>query len=248
MLIGDQGLRTYQGDFHHSNAGFLAMAWKLEGDNELRRDLPVDFFGGAIARTFMKRKLLPKSAVLIEIGWPLTPPKTTWTDASARFVRCIGPSPDAEIQALEAMLRNPLRQHDTPLGRFTRDDQLAWVEGSINWLGLPASATMEAALDIDVAMQLPVLTRLLDEQQNRDAQIREAIVAGLYDLWCDNWRQDDAIVSPGEFASRMQVESIGIHRDGDFEVWLRDADFFWGHGVMVRGTLEGGFEPAEMHG
>lgn len=107
---------------------------------------------------------------------------------------------------------------------------------------------MEAQLDIDIEAQEKVLTALLANQAAWDAKARTAIISGLYELWRDVWREDDPLLSEAEFAARMPLEGINVQRDGDFDLWFKDADLFWGHGVLVRGTLDAGLEPGEMHG
>lgn len=248
LLVGDYGLRRYKGWNGHQSSGFSALAWKFDGESGIGRDLVVNFKGNFLTFALTKRKVLPVTALAIEIAWPLTPPIESWESDSADLVRVVGPSNDPEILSLERMRRSPQRQFELAMGRFERNDELGWIEGKIDWLGRQTKAILEAELDIDIPAQEAVLAQLIADQKRWDSLAREAIASGLYDLWLDTWRDDKPIVSEHEFASRMPLDSIGTNRDGEFEMWFDDADFFWGHSVLVRGSLAGGLELAEMHG
>ncbi len=243
VLTDEYGLRAYDARLWpvgSPKAGFMAMAWKLEGDSDVRRDLSI------ATASAMERGLRAKTAALIEIEWPLVPPKELWETEVATLVRCIGPSDDPVFQTLESSFRNPKPFYQTALGHFVRDEGVGWIEGEGQWLGAPVTLTMDAELEIDIPAEEALIAALLANQSDWDAKARLAISDGLYEIWRDHWRDDEPVIDETEFAARMQIYTIGAHRDGRFELWFRDAGLFAGHDVSVRGTLEGGLEPAEM--
>ena len=247
LLVDRSGLRPYQGR-RNGYAGFYAPVWKLDGEAKLRRGISIEFSGNWISLAWNRRNITASRAVLVEIAWPPVEPAEDWQILTTRFKRFRGPSNDAELAAIEADLRDADKTYQTGLGPFVRDLSLSWVEGKIQWLGQTVSATMQEDLPSDVPEQVALLENIVADQARIDREARRAIIEGLYELWVDNWRQDDLIVPPEEFAARMPVESICLHRSGEIQFWFEDANFFYGHGVLVHGTIADGFEPAEMHG
>jgi hypothetical protein len=220
----------------------------IEGADGFRRDLSIDYNGNIVSLKLLQPKLPAHTAALIEIAWPIISPVESWETESTQLLRYIGPSPNPQMQELEVMARNPAPAHDLAMGRFVRDDQLGWIEAEINWMGQNVKATIEAQLDIDIADQEQLLALLMDRQADWHAHAQTAIIAGLYELWRDGWRQDDAMLTELEFVRRMTIEAIAMQRGGSFHFWFNDGDLFWGHSVLVCGTFDGGFAPGQMHG
>ena len=65
----------------------------------------------------------------------------------------------------------------------------------------------------------------------------------------DSLEDDEEFVEITEekFAERMVLNSIGFDENG-FEVFYDDDDMFWGHSILVDGTLENGIEQAYIAG
>ena len=247
MLVDRYGLRKYATKGKR-RAGFFAPIWKLDGETELRRGLSIEFDGNWLSLAWNKRELTPSRAVLIEVSWPPSEPVEEFQSLTVGFRRFRGPSNDLELLGLAEDLRDPHKTYATSMGPFVRVLELGWAEGQIEWQGRPVKATMDDELPIDIPQQIELLERVITDQERIEKEVRQAIIDGLYELWVDNWRQNDLIVPPEEFAARMPLDSVRVHPGGEIEIWFEDDDFFAGHGVLVYGTIAGGFEPAEMHG
>ena len=86
-----------------------------------------------------------------------------------------------------------------------------------------------------------------------DKRIREFSAEKLTDNandWLQDSLEDDeefVEITEEKFAERMVLNSIGFDENG-FEVFYDDDDMFWGHSILVDGTLENGIEQAYIAG
>jgi len=46
----------------------------------------------------------------------------------------------------------------------------------------------------------------------------------------------------------VSLSSITVHPQGTFEFWYDDGDLFWGHSIMISGSIEKGLREAGIHG
>ena len=68
--------------------------------------------------------------------------------------------------------------------------------------------------------------------------------------WLQDSLEDDeefVEITEERFAERMVLNSIGFDENG-FDVYYDDDDMFWGHCILVYGTLENGIEEAQIAG
>ena len=86
-----------------------------------------------------------------------------------------------------------------------------------------------------------------------DRIIREFAEKSLTDC-ANDWLQDSLEdgepfieITEERFAQRMVLNSIGYDENG-FDVYYDDDDMFWGHCILVYGTLENGIEEAQIAG
>jgi len=80
-----------------------------------------------------------------------------------------------------------------------------------------------------------------------ELRVKDSAVQELLPLKNDAWLGDDETeFSPEEFKSKMTLQSISIHPDGDFDFWHDDGDLFWGHSIQVSGSLADGPTAADI--
>jgi len=100
-----------------------------------------------------------------------------------------------------------------------------------------------------LAGRLAVAPDLLLLAASWDARVRAFAAKELLELKNDTWLGEDEVeVSEEEFKSRMVIESVGFHPDGDIEFWFADGDLFWGHSIQVDARLADGPTAAQMCG
>ena len=77
----------------------------------------------------------------------------------------------------------------------------------------------------------------------------EKLTGNANDWLQDSLEDDEEFVEITEekFAERMVLNSIGFDENG-FDVYYDDDDMFWGHCILVYGTLENGIEEAQIAG
>jgi hypothetical protein len=65
----------------------------------------------------------------------------------------------------------------------------------------------------------------------------------------ENWLEDgETPLTRSQFAARMKLVDITIHADGHLEFWHDDDYMFWGHSILVEGTLAGGLTNVDTPG
>ena len=86
-------------------------------------------------------------------------------------------------------------------------------------------------------------------QQTWDARVRDYAVSELLELKNDTWLgEGETEFTPATFKAQMKLESISVDPAGGFEFWFNDGDLFWGHTILVSGTLTDGPNDAGIHG
>jgi hypothetical protein len=167
---------------------------------------------------------------------------------SVTLVEVIGPgTDDADLAARLAEMVKPLVFDDHQFGTFTFDRRVEWFEANVVWngrdarLSIPATSIKKARAGIEVARSL------WDKEQEWLAQMEACAVRDLLDL-ANDWSEDEEPVSTDAFKSQITIESIGVEPTGEFTAYFADGDLFWGHVIVVSGTISDGPERAEMQG
>lgn len=80
--------------------------------------------------------------------------------------------------------------------------------------------------------------------------VRRRAVHDLLELKNSGWAEDGAetVLTEEQFTARMTVQSVAAYADGSFEFFFDDGGMFFGHTILVRGTLKAGVESAEIAG
>ena len=134
-------------------------------------------------------------------------------------------------------------------GDLTLDRSIDWFEGEVKWNGEPIRINFHTDETQDISTGLKVAARLFDEQQVWKKKVDDYAVQELLPLKNDNWLDDnESQLTPDQFKSRMTLESISIHPDGEFEFWHDDGDLFWGHSIQISGSLDEGLTQADIPG
>lgn len=156
---------------------------------------------------------------------------------------------DAELAEQAARLKRPVIHEDGVFGACTLDKRLDWFDAAAEWNG----RNIRIHLQVGTLAALPAVLRRAHELWNDaagwHARILDRTVADLLDLKNDTWLdEDEKPVTAGEFTQRIALQSVGIDGNGAFEFCFTDGDLFWGHAIMVRGTLEEGPTAANIAG
>ena len=163
---------------------------------------------------------------------------------------------DPPCPALEEVLaeyRRPVVVTDDVLGELALDKDLDMFEGEVLWCGEQICLSLE----VDVANEdtwadaRRAMKVMLAEQDRWDRDMRAFAARELTELACE-WREsaDEEVpeITEESFACRIELRSIAMDADGSFSAYFDDDDMFFGHCVVVYGTLEGGVSSAVMAG
>ena len=145
---------------------------------------------------------------------------------------------------------------DEILGEMTFDESLGSFEGEVEISG----QNIYFGISVDNINDKETVDRLISEFKKFisefdkwDKRIREFSAEKLTDNandWLQDSPEDDeefVEITEEKFAERMVLNSIGFDENG-FEVFYDDDDMFWGHSILVDGTLENGIEQAYIAG
>ncbi len=168
------------------------------------------------------------------------------------------PLPRVEDPALLAAadpILNPPPIVDPQFGTFTSDPSFPqWFKQKRDWLGREVNVTLE--LDYagppgpDAPQQaLATLHGVWDRREEWDTRIREAIAEEYYEVWLDNWRDENApLIDRDTFKARFVLDDLSFAPDGSFNIMFGDDDLFWGHGMSVSYDPQTDALHAEMFG
>ena len=163
---------------------------------------------------------------------------------------------DSPCPALEGVLaeyRRPVVVTDEVLGELTLDKDLDTFEGEILWRGEQIFVVLEVdAADEDTwADARRAMKVMLAEQDRWDHDMRASAARELTELAC-KWREsaDEEVpeITEESFAHRIELRSIAMDADGSFSAYFDDDDMFFGHCVVVSGTVADGVASAVMAG
>lgn len=160
----------------------------------------------------------------------------------------VGPvEDDAEMNELLAALLLPVVHVDSVLGTLTFDRGLNRFSARLMWRG------QLVEFDLDATERLPECIAfahtLIRDQAEWHDRSRSFAVKELLSLKNENWLDEgeDELVAD-DFRERLTLSSVTLDPDGNISFWFDDGDLFWGHCVVVSGTLAGGFESADING
>ncbi len=145
---------------------------------------------------------------------------------------------------------------DEILDEMTFDESLDIIEGEVAING----QKIDFGISVDDINDKATVDRLigefkqfLSEFDRWDSEIRAFAAKALTEN-ANDWLQDSldegeefVEITEEQFAERMILNSIGFDDDG-FEMFYDDDDMFWGHCILVDGTLENGIKEAYIAG
>ena len=163
---------------------------------------------------------------------------------------------DAACPELEEVLAEYLRPvvlSDEVLGELTLNKDLDLFEVDIAWRGerIPVSLEVDSGYEETWKQAVQAMKTMLADQERWDRDMRAFAARELTELACD-WREladeDVPEITEESFARRLDLTSIAMDSDGSFSAYFDDDDMFFGHCVVVYGTLADGVASAVMAG
>lgn len=124
-----------------------------------------------------------------------------------------------------------------------------WFEGKGMWLGEEVAVTFPTDENGRIDSSLKIAEQLWADQESWRDRLSQRAVSDLLHVKNEFWLEEgEPEISAVDFVLRIELDSITIERDGDFEFWYNDNDLFWGHSIAVSGSLKDGPTDACFHG
>jgi hypothetical protein len=156
---------------------------------------------------------------------------------------------DEELEDLAKKLGEPLERTVAGFGTLTFNRTLDWWEGKVPWRGETVAISFNAVGADELDQCLEVARELLRNAGSWDARAREFAARELLELKNDTWLgEEESKLSEEEFKSRLVMESLSFHADGDIEFWFCDGNLFLGHSIQVDARLVEGPTAAQIFG
>jgi len=158
--------------------------------------------------------------------------------------------------ALEEVLaeyRRPVVVTDEVLGELALDKDLDMFEGEVLWRGeqICVSLEVDSSSEDTWTAAVAAMKQMVAEHDCWDRDMRTFAARELTELACE-WREsaDEGApeITEESFAQRLDLTSIAMDTDGSFSAYFDDDDMFFGHCVVVYGTLTDGVASAVMAG
>ncbi len=147
---------------------------------------------------------------------------------------------------------------DGDCGTFSLERHFNWFVGTVDWLGEDCHVTLECdeenGTTADRALvQFKNIYANLKEWDQKFRAFASEKLTELANDWQDEGYDDEdgealAAITEESFAGRIVISEFSIDAEGDYEVYYDDDDMFWGHVIIVRGSVDGGMEDAYIAG
>ena len=161
--------------------------------------------------------------------------------------------PCSALDEVLAEYRKPVVLNDEELGELSLDKDLDMFEGGISWRGedIDISLEVDSSSEDTWTAAVAAMKQMMTDQVRWDRDMRAFAARQLTELACD-WREsadeDVPEITEESFAQRIELTSIAMDPDGSFSAYFDDDDMFFGHCVVVCGTLADGVASAVMAG
>jgi hypothetical protein len=220
--------------------------WRVRGQQVRAESLTLRQRGSEGALDRLRKTTKPYSVLRMRAGIVET---NEFGSPQGELLEIIGPDDDAELHARAAELRAPAVHHDPQFGALTLDRSVDWYSGETRWNEETIEVNFEATSPEELKSGIDVARALWTEQASWNDRVRAFAVERLLDLKNGNWvDEEEGPISSETFLSRMKLRSITIRPNGAFEFWHDDGDLFFGHSIMVSGSLADGLQDVDIPG
>ena len=121
-------------------------------------------------------------------------------------------------------------------------------EGKALWSGSLIDVAFTVSDDVDVASQLKISDALFDDSGAWAEKVSAYAVQQNLGL-ANDWQEvGAAAITEEEFLRRLKLTSISIGIDGRFEFYHDDGDLFYGHCIIISGSLTDGVDDSQLFG
>ena len=157
-----------------------------------------------------------------------------------------------ELEKILIEYRKPVVLQDDVLGELTYDKLLKSFEGNIAWLRgkIHISLYVDKDNKSGITKAKKLLKTMVLEQEKWDADLRSFAAGKLTKLACE-WAESEeeaALITEESFAKRISLSLIWVTSGASFSACFDDDELFFGHSIIVSGSLKKGMISAKIEG
>jgi hypothetical protein len=156
---------------------------------------------------------------------------------------------DKDLEARAAQLRKPVSVTHPFFGTLTLNRAVDRYETAFAWNGQSIRLHLRRKDCKNEDALFQSAQSLWKGQKKWERRIRDFAVQELLPKKNDLWLgEDEKEFTARRFKERMALALIMVEPDGSFEFTYQDGNLFWGHVILVGGTLTDGPTYAEIAG
>ena len=157
-----------------------------------------------------------------------------------------------ELEEILVEYRKPVVLQDDILGELTYEKLYKSFKGNVAWL----SGKIHISLYVDkdnksgITKAKKALKTMVLEQEKWDADMRSFAAKELTKLACE-WAESEeeaALITEESFAKRIRLSLIWMSSGATFSACFDDDEIFFGHSIVVSGSLKKGMISAKIEG
>lgn len=153
---------------------------------------------------------------------------------------------DETLRQLSEQLQVPVVVSTRRFGDLILNRKLHWFEGKAKWNGQEVLLHLDPDEDGGIAGALKTAESLWEDQVAWKRKVEQFAVDHLLATINDDWLADDEEeFTPAVFKSAMNLQSIHLYGDGEFEFW-DDGSLFGNHAIHIHGTLKDGLTDVDI--
>ncbi|MEA4934283.1 MAG: DUF2262 domain-containing protein [Lawsonibacter sp.] len=221
------------------------VAWR-EGDGPIHEeDTCLVSLADDILLDYLKRRAQKDSIIQARVRQGLE---------DDRFLLVGLPTPIMDSD-LKAILDEKTREVSTwvsGLGTFVLNRSVNWYQADVEWLDQPIQLTYDPNTEEATKDTQMTALALMSDQAGWDQRIRAYAadkllpLAGALPQDEEQEESEAEEVTPEEFMSRIELESIQTYPDGRFAFWFHDGDLSSERSIQVSGSLSDGPSDANI--
>lgn len=138
---------------------------------------------------------------------------------------------------------------NTAIGVFKRDDSCRLFSQEIAWVnGKTVKLFFHDGTEDTIEKQLILLKSLLDDKEGWEKKAKQCACEHLREgCWLAD--EEEREISSDEFMSLLSLVEISVACDAEsFEYTFYDGELYFGHWIVVEGTLQDGCVSADIEG
>lgn len=160
---------------------------------------------------------------------------------------------DNDLEVILQELMKPVFFNDELLGKFELDKSVKLFERKIPWAGAEGILYFDWNENENIMRSaLETAHALFKDQDKWNMKIRMYASEELLEL-ANEWLQDDEEAEIDEitkemFIDFMELKSVSVYPEGNFEIFFFDGNMFLGHSIIVNGKINGDLTSAKIAG